>query len=128
MITIAHSGIDVLDLEESLEFYTETLGLQVARRLSPREGATLVFLKGEGDGMIELVHGMRGPEVGTESGQTRFSHIGLVVSDMDALAQTLRDKGISFTLGPIETPAGAKMASIKDPNGVEIEFIQHPEP
>lgn len=47
------------------------------------------------------------------------------VEDLDATAKELIERGAEFTRGPMEVGDGAKLAFLKDPNGVEIELIQH---
>ena len=51
--------------------------------------------------------------------------IGMEVDDMNTTAKELIEKGAKFTRDPIEVGDGAKLAFLKDPNGVEIELIQH---
>jgi len=114
----------VEDLEESVEFYTDILGLKEVRRFSPYEGMTIVFLKGESDGMIELIEGVEKSEPEMKGRKGLFL-VGLEVSDMDKTAKELQEKGIKFVRGPIDTPGGTKIAFLKDPNDVEIELIQH---
>lgn len=52
--------------------------------------------------------------------------VGFEVSDIDAAARKIRDNGVKFTRGPINTPNGTKIAFFKDPQGVQIELIQPP--
>ncbi|RLG30589.1 VOC family protein [Methanosarcinales archaeon] len=120
---VSYAAITVKDLEESVKFYTEILGLKEVRRFSPHERMTIAFLKGEGNGMIELIEGMDKSEWKIDSGQALLL-VGLEVSDMDATVQALWGKGIDFTRGPIEVQGGTKIAFLKDPNGVGIELIQ----
>lgn len=122
---VKYTNIAVENLDVSLKFYIDILGFEEDRRFSPQKGLTIAFLKGDGESMIELTEGMENldPEM---KGQYGIFMIGLEVSDMDKTASELRDKGVTFTRGPIDTPNGTKIAFFKDPQGVQIELIQPP--
>ncbi|MBP7868467.1 MAG: VOC family protein [Firmicutes bacterium] len=120
---VSYAAIAVKDLAESVRFYTEVLGLREVRRFQPRPGMTIAFLRGEGEGMIELVEGLDAREWPIDSGSALLL-IGLEVRDMDGAARDLAARGVGFTRGPIAAEGGTKIAFLKDPNGVELELIQ----
>jgi lactoylglutathione lyase len=124
---VVSAAIAVRDLPASLRFYVDVLGLREVRRSSPSEGMTLVFLQGDGGGMIELVEGVDKAPWGFESCEALFL-VGLEVLDMDALVADLQRQGVSLTRGPIDRGGGNKIAFLKDPNGVEVELVQHGAP
>ncbi len=74
--------------------------------------------------MIELIEGVEKIRARNE-GQKGLFLVGLEVSDIDKTTKELQEKGIKFVGGHVDTPSGTKIAFFKDPNGVEIELIQH---
>ena len=116
---VKYATIAVKDMDESVEFYSEVLGFKVDGKINPHQGLNITFLRNEGDAMIELIENVEEPE------KQGIFMVGMEVSDMDTTAKELLSKGAKFTRGPIEVGDGAKIAFLKDPNGVEIELIQH---
>ncbi|WP_414468267.1 VOC family protein [Methanobacterium sp. ACI-7] len=122
---IKYTNIAVDNLEEEIKFYTNVLGFEENRRFTPEKGVNVAFLKGEGDSMLELVEGMdkQYPQMKDQKG---LFMVGLEVENMEKTARELKDEGIEFTRGPIDTANGTKIAFLKDPQGVQIELIQPP--
>ncbi|MFN2383918.1 MAG: VOC family protein [Gemmatimonadota bacterium] len=121
---LLHTMIRVTDLERSVRFYTEVLGLREQRRkVLEKAAATLVFLTDEtGAHAIELTynHDGRGYELGTQ-----FGHFALRVPDLDAARAELSGHGVEFTRGPYTVSAGGnRLAFITDPDGIELELIE----
>lgn len=75
---IKHATIGVADMEESIKFYTEILGLEIDHQFNPYPGVTITFLKGEGDAMIELIESLEDPQ-----NLQKFSKRGLMAVGMD---------------------------------------------
>ena len=121
---VNYVAIAVKDMEESVRFYSDVLGLQEVRRFEPQPGMTIVFMKGEGEGQIELISGIEKSEFSIDSAGALLL-IGLEVEDMDATASVIRAKGVKFSRPPREVHSGTKIAFLKDPNGIELELIQH---
>ena len=111
MLTTVH----VRDLAESVEFYQNILDLTEVKRVKPRPGVEIVFLKDEG-GIIELIAGEE-VENGTVS-------LGFKVENIEATVAELRAEESERLEVPIETPNGTKLAFFSEPNGVEIELIE----
>lgn len=116
---VKYATIAVSDMEESVKFYTEVMGFNVDHTLNPYPDVNLTFLANEGDAMVELVENKKEPQ------EPGLLLIGMEVDDMDKTAAELIDKGVEFTRGPLEVGDDTKLAFLKDPNGVEIELIQH---
>ena len=121
---LLHTMIRVSDLERSVRFYTDVLGLQEQRRkVLEKADATLVFLGDEaGHHAIELTfnHDGRRYELGNQ-----FGHFALGVSDLEATREELAARGIEFSRGPYRVSEGGSMiAFIRDPDGIEIELIE----
>jgi lactoylglutathione lyase len=118
--------IRVKDLERSVRFYTEVLGLvEQRRRVLEKADATLVFLSdGAGAHAIELTfnHDGRDYELGNQ-----FGHFALGVPDLEAAREELAAHGVEFSRGPYQVSTGGSLiAFIKDPDGIEIELIEMP--
>ncbi|MGH7566586.1 MAG: VOC family protein [Gemmatimonadota bacterium] len=121
---LLHTMIRVKDLERSVSFYTEVLGLREQRRkVLEKADATLVFLTDEtGDHAIELTynHDGRNYELGNQ-----FGHFALGVPDLEAAREELAAHGVEFSRGPYQvTAGGSTIAFIRDPDGIEIELIE----
>lgn len=121
---LLHTMIRVADLDRSVRFYTQVLGLREERRkVLERADATLVFLVDEaGHHRIELTfnHDGRRYELGNQ-----FGHFAFAVPDLDLARAELAEHGIEFTRGPYTVSAGgSRIAFIVDPDGVEIELIE----
>lgn len=113
---VKYATIIVEDMEESIKFYTEVMGLEIYSQHNPRPGITITLLKGEGDAMIELIKN-------TENETGLFS-VGMDVEDMSTTVNDLRSKGAKITMEPIPITVGT-LAFIEDPNGVKIALIHH---
>jgi len=113
--------IRVTNLEESLKFYQEILGMKVVNEIKPNENLHIVFLQGEGEVQLELI------EDKTITILDRIGSIvsiGIYVESIETMAAFLREKKVPLKRGPLTMPNGTKLLFISDPNGVEIEFIQ----
>jgi len=113
---VKYATIIVEDMEESVKFYTEVIGLEIDSRHNPFQGLTITLLKGEGDAMIELIKN-------TENVVGLFS-VGMEVDDINATIKDLKSKGAKITREPTKISIGT-LAFIEDPNGVTIVLIQH---
>ena len=118
-----HTMVRVANLDDSLAFYTEKLGLrEVRRHESPQGRYTLVFLATDEnpDAQVELTYNWD-PEVYT--GGRNFGHLAYSVPDIYATCQALMDKGVTIN----RPPRDGRMAFIKSPDGISIELLQHGE-
>ena len=123
---ILHTMLRVGDLEKSLAFYTEVLGMRLLRRNDYPEGKfTLAFVgyQEEADGaVLELTHnwGVDTYEIGTG-----YGHIALAVDDAYAACEQIKARGGKVTreAGPMK--GGTRViAFVEDPDGYKIELIQ----
>ena len=122
----AHTMIRVDDLDESVAFYTEKLGMELLRRFElPGADATLAFVKDPKSGMeVELTynHDGRAYELGDA-----FGHLAFYVESVDAAFAALKGKGVAFSLEPKTMKNGTRIAFAVDPTGYKIELIERPE-
>jgi lactoylglutathione lyase len=123
MKAFLHVRMRVNDLDASVRFYENALGLKVSRtHLSPR-GAKLVFLALPGtDAEIELCQMPAGaPAVQV---QPDLMHLAFSVDDLEAFAAGLKSRGYALSDGPARTGSGSVIAFIDAPEGYEVELIQ----
>jgi len=117
-----HTRMRVNDLERTVKFYEDALGLKVtSRRVSPR-GAQVAFLAMPGtDADLEICQLPNSPAVQV---QPDLMHLAFEVDDLAAFTAELARKGYALSDGPTRTSSGAVLAFIDAPEGYEIEFIQ----
>jgi lactoylglutathione lyase len=120
---ILHTRYRVDDLERTVRFYRDVLGLEeVHRHKSPR-GSELVFMKApESEEQLELCSF---PGSGPVHVQPDLTHLAFEVDSLEDFARHLRTLGLKFSDGPATTSTGTVFAFIDAPEGYEIELIQH---
>ncbi len=115
-----HTMVRVTDVDASLDFYCNKLGLTELRRYDSEQGRfTLIFLAAPGDeeAQIELTHNWD-PE---EYGEGRnFGHLAYRVDDIYALCQKLMDGGVTIN----RPPRDGHMAFVRSPDNISIELLQ----
>jgi len=115
-----HTMVRVSDLDASLDFYCNKLGLKQVRRVDHDAGRfTLVFVAppGQEDCAIELTYNWD-PE--QYMGGRNFGHVAYEVDDIYALCARLRDAGVTIN----RPPRDGKMAFIRSPDNISIELLQ----
>ena len=119
-----HTMVRVTDLDASLEFYCNGLGLEEVRRRDVPEGRyTLVFLAAPGDSSaeLELTYNWDPEDYG---GGRNFGHLAYRVDDIYAACARLRDGGVVIN----RPPRDGRMAFVRSPDGISIELLQMGEP
>ncbi len=121
-----HTMIRVNDLDQSVKFYTELLGMKELRRTDVPEGRYTLAFVGYGDEssntVLELTYnyGVNHYDLGTA-----FGHLALGVSDIRASVEKLRNAGAKIIREPGPVKFGTTViAFIEDPNGYKIELIE----
>jgi lactoylglutathione lyase len=125
MVTkLLHTRYRVTDLEKTVAFYRNVIGLtEVDRKVSPR-GSKLVFLKApQSEELIEICeYPASGPViVGPD-----ITHLAFEVEDLAAFARHAAAKGSPLSDGPTTTSSGSVIAFVDAPEGYEVEIIQRP--
>jgi len=118
-----HTMVRVTDIQASLAFYCDVLGLQELKRYDSEEGRfTLVFLAAEGNesAQVELTHNWD-PE--PYEGGRNFGHLAYQVEDIYATCQRLMDNGVVIN----RPPRDGRMAFVRSPDGISIELLQQGE-
>jgi lactoylglutathione lyase len=119
---LLHTRLRVNDLERTVKFYEEALGLKVARRHTSPRGAQLAFLQTpHSEEEIEICQLANSPSVQV---QPDLMHLAFAVEDMAAFAAQLAKKGFQLSDGPTQTSSGAVIAFLDAPEGYEVELVQ----
>lgn len=134
--TIEAIVIMVNDMQKSVEFYTDVLGFSIYNKIDMAEaGLSAVFVEKDG-GRIGLMNykGKKIPkrsDIGKiklgESSIPINDHLTFSVDDIEDTTTELKEKGVVFNLEPIQVEGGIKVAMFKDPEGVLIELVEHPQ-
>lgn len=122
-----HTMVRVTDLEQSLDFYCNQLGLAEVRRMENEAGRyTLVYLVAPGDlpratsddaPLLELTYNWDGENYG---GARNFGHLAFEVDDIYAVCQRLMEQGVTIN----RPPRDGWMAFIRSPDRISIELLQ----
>ncbi|WP_020399729.1 VOC family protein [Kordiimonas gwangyangensis] len=118
-----HTMVRVTDLDASLDFYCDKLGLrEVARKDVPAGRFTLVFLAapGDEDAQVELTYNWDPEEY---SGGRNFGHLAYAVDDIYEACQRLMDGGVIIN----RPPRDGRMAFVRSPDNISIELLQRGE-
>jgi lactoylglutathione lyase len=115
-----HTMVRVTDVDASLGFYRDALGLEVlSRRDYPQGKFTLIFLAAPGDSaaQLELTHNWE-PE--QYSAGRNFGHLAYAVDDIYAACERLQQHGVTIN----RPPRDGRMAFVRSPDGISIELLQ----
>lgn len=119
----SHTMIRVKNIDKSLHFYKEVMGLKLLRTME-LEDATLYFVSDEKeDCTIELTYNHQLPEGGYNHGNY-FGHLAFDTEDMDKFTEMLKSNGLEYSMAPFEIKKGLKIAFVSDPDGFSIEIIE----
>ena len=119
---LLHTRMRVSDLDQTIQFYTTVLGLDVIERKTSPRGSHLAFLKvPNSDELIELTSF---PPSGPVKVQEDLVHLAFQVENMDDTIASLTARGVTITDGPTQTSSGSRFIFIDAPDGYEIELIE----
>jgi|TARA_B100000809_G_scaffold52827_1_gene48209 lactoylglutathione lyase len=120
-----HTMLRISDIESSIRFYCDALGLIEVRRVEIKEGRfTLIFLAAENDesSQIELTYNWDGDDLG--QGSRNFGHLAYHVEDIYETCSRLKDSGVTIN----RPPRDGHMAFVRSPDNVSIELLQKGSP
>ncbi len=120
-----HSMVRIRDVDESLHFYCNLLGLEEVRRKEVESGRyTLIFLKAPGDDeeTVELTYNWDVPD--TYGNARNFGHLAFAVDDIYETCERLQEGGVTIN----RPPRDGRMAFVKSPDDISIELLQKGEP
>jgi len=115
-----HTMVRVTDIDASLRFYCEALGLrELSRKDYPQGRYTLVFLSAPGDesAQVELTHNWDPEAYG---GGRNFGHLAYQVEDIYATCRRLSEHGVTI----LRPPRDGRMAFVRSPDNISIELLQ----
>jgi lactoylglutathione lyase len=122
-----HTMVRITDIDKSLDFYCNKLGLEEARRMDNEQGRyTLIFLIAPKDRAgseknrapeLELTYNWDPEEY---TGGRNFGHLAYKVDDIYATCQRLMDGGVTIN----RPPRDGRMAFVRSPDGISIEILQ----
>jgi lactoylglutathione lyase len=115
-----HTMVRVRDLDASLRFYCDALGLrEISRKDVPQGRFTLVFLAapGDDDAQVELTYNWDPEEYG---GGRNFGHLAYAVDDIYAACAKLQEKGVTIN----RPPRDGRMAFVRSPDNISVELLQ----
>ena len=120
---LLHTRMRVNDIERTVKFYEQALGLTATRRHTSPRGAQLVFLATpNSEEEIEICQMPAGaPAVQV---QPDLMHLAFEVDNLDTFAVELKKKGFALSDGPTKSGSGSVIAFIDAPEGYEVELIQ----
>lgn len=112
--------IMVNNMDESLKFYEEIVGLMVNRRFEAGPGKEIAFL-GEGETQVELIkdESIEKVNIGEDIS------MGFEVKSVEEMMKFVKNKGLELESGPIQPNPHIQFFYVKDPNGVNIQFVEN---
>lgn len=122
---ILHTMFRVGDLDKSIAFYTDVLGMKLLRRKDYPEGKYTLAFVGHGDeaehAVLELTHnwGVTSYDIGTG-----YGHVAIQVDDIHKTCAEVAAMGGKVTFGPALHGETTWIAFVEDPDGYKIEFIE----
>lgn len=121
---LLHTRMRVSDMDETVAFYTEVLGLRVVERKTSPRGSHLAFLAVPNS--EELIELCSFPPSGPVKVQEDLVHLAFEVDNLDETIRTLQAKRVEITDGPTLTSSGSRFIFIDAPDGYEVELIERP--
>lgn len=112
--------IKVSNMEESIKFYQEVIGLSISKRYMSGTGKEISFL-GDGETKVELICD---PNY-TVSNNGEGISLGFEVESVDEMIKFITEKGIKVDKGPFQPNPHIKFFYVKDPNGFSIQFVEN---
>ena len=117
---LAHTMIRVKDVDETLDFYVNFIGLKEVRRKPIGDEATLIFLSDDDENyIIELTHNHGKNEYALGD---QFGHLAFFTDDLERTVSEVERRGWWYRRARPET--GARYIFVKDPNGYDVEILQ----
>jgi len=125
-----YTGIRVKDMDQSIAFYTEILGMKLVeerQKTPPTEGEVATLKSPDSGQLLELNWYKEGSRFGTPyTNGSEVDHLAFDVENLDEWISALERKGVKILVRPREIGAGVgwNEAFVEDPNGIWIEFLQ----
>lgn len=116
---LTHVTIMVNNMDESLCFYQNIVGLPIVNRFQAGPDQEIVFL-GEGETLVELIYNrnIQNPNIGQDIS------IGFGVKNLDESLDFIKEKKMELHSGPFQPNETTRFFFVEDPNGLKIQFIE----
>ena len=111
--------IHVKDMEKSLKFYEEIVGLKINNRFNAGPNMEIVFL-GQGETQIELIYDEEEKDINIG----KSISLGFEVESVDKMINFIKEKGLEVHSGPFQPNPSTKFFYVEDPNGLKIQFVE----
>jgi len=121
---LLHTRMRVSDMDQTIAFYRDVLGLEVLERKTSPRGSHLAFLAVPNS--QELIELCSFPPSGPVKVQEDLVHLAFEVDNLDDTMAELSRKGIKITDGPTRSSSGSRFIFIDAPDGYEVELIERP--
>lgn len=109
----------VKDMEETLKFYQEVVGLKIDRRFNAGQDMEICFL-GEDATKLEVICNKKFKDIDAGNAVT----LGFSVNSLDEMISFVGEKGIEIKTGPVQPNPYIKYFIVQDPNGVKVQFAE----
>lgn len=122
-----HAGVTVSDLDRSVAFYRDVLGMVEVERTALANGTSLVFLRMGDAGLIELIFRPGRADGRHSAGSPGVGHVCMHVNDLDAWIARLAGHSVALTSGPstLQFPSGpVRLVFFADPDGIPVELYE----
>lgn len=111
--------LNVKDMEESLRFYQEIIGLKTNRRFEAGPNTEIVFL-GDGETQVELIYNSEEKNINIG----KDISLGFEVESVDEMITFIKEKGLEVHSGPFQPNENVKFFFVLDPNGLKVQFVE----
>lgn len=118
-MNVLWTTISVKNMEESLRFYQDIVGLPIDGKFTAGPDTEITFLGGEG-AKVELIHNKKNQDINIGKDVS----MGFPVSSVDEKMEFLKEKGIKIQSGPFQPNPHTRFFFIEDPNGMTIQFVE----
>jgi len=112
--------INVKEMEKSLHFYQNIIGLNVNRRINPSPDMEIIFL-GSGETQIELIYNAKADNIAIG----KDISLGFIVDSIEQISEVLKKNDIPIHSGPFQPNPSIKFIYVLDPNGTKIQFVEN---
>ena len=109
----------VKDMEETLKFYQEVVGLKIDRRFNAGPGMEICFL-GEDETKLEIIHSDKFKNIDPGNAVT----LGFKVDSLDEMINLVNEKGIEIKTAPVQPNPYLRYFIVQDPNGIKVQFAE----
>jgi lactoylglutathione lyase len=113
--------LNVRNMEESLKFYHEIIGLKISEKFNVGEEMEIAMLGEDNGTKVELIYNKNQNVLARSEGLS----IGFEVKSLDEIMELLKNKNIPIKRGPISPLPSSSFFFIDDPNGIEVQIFQH---